>query len=412
MTKSMTHRWFPIKATSLLFLLATLPLYGEDPAPATPAETPPAQEMQAGAQPTATPAAPGQTAPAQQGATEQIVSISPANDAARYLAGLPLASGSKLAVLTQEPSWQAHARAMNQAFSQLDKRQLNNIRTFRAENIAPATQQSHTCVYLFSGPDFLYADAMFSDCSTFVLQGLEPVSPLPDLATVSAATLAGTLQNIQTSLNTLLSFSFFKTKNMREDLERSELKGVLPAIVVFMARSGKEIKGIDYLSLDKAGAVVQGFQGSTRGTKVTFTDSATGAQKVLYYFTSDLSNDALKRNPGLLRFCEGLGPSNSLLKAASYLLHEGGFETVRNFLLQNSVAVLQDDSGIPVHFFAPDRWTLRFFGIYTGPIELFKNFYQADLRNLYAASSPKPLTFGFGYRWSSRTSTLFLAVKK
>ena len=37
MTKSMTHRWFPIKATFLLFLLATLPLYGEDPAPATPA---------------------------------------------------------------------------------------------------------------------------------------------------------------------------------------------------------------------------------------------------------------------------------------------------------------------------------------------------------------------------------------
>ena len=169
----MTHHWFPIKATSLLFLLATLPLHGEDPAPATPAETPPAQEMQAGAQPTATPAAPGQTAPAQQGATEQtIVSVSPANDAARYLAGLPVAAGSRLAVLTQEPSWQAHARAMNQAFSQLDKRQLNNIRTFRAENIAPVTQQSHTCVYLFSGPDFLYADAMFSDCSTFVLQGL------------------------------------------------------------------------------------------------------------------------------------------------------------------------------------------------------------------------------------------------
>jgi hypothetical protein len=409
MTKSMTNHWFPIKATFLLFLLATLPLYGEDPGPATP----PAQELQAGAQPTATPPAPGQNPLAQQGPTEQaILSISPANDAARYLAGLPVASGSKLALLTQEPNWQAHARAMNQAFSQLDKRQLNNIRTFRAENIAPVTQQSHTCVYLFSGPDFLYADAMFSDCSTFVLQGLEPVSPLPDLATVPPATLAGTLQNIQTSLNTLLSFSFFKTKNMREDLERSELKGVLPAIVVFMARTGKEIKGIDYLSLDKAGALLQGFQGATRGAKVTFTDSAAGAQKVLYYFTSDLSDDALKRNPGLLRFCEGLGPSNSLLKAASYLLHEGGFETVRNFLLQNSAAVLQDDSGIPVHFFAPDRWTLRFFGSYTGPIELFKNFYQADLRNLYAASSPKPLTFGFGYRWSSRTSTMFLAVKK
>ena len=128
--------------------------------------------------------------------------------------------------------------------------------------------------------------------------------------------------------------------------------------------------------------------------------------------TNDLSDDALKRNPGLLRFCAGLGPSNSLLKAASYLLHEGGFDTVRNFLLQNSAAILQDDSGIPVHFFTPDRWTLRFFGIYTGPVALFKKFDQADLRQYYATSSPKPLTFGFGYRWNSRTSTMFLGVRK
>jgi hypothetical protein len=101
-----------------------------------------------------------------------------------------------------------------------------------------------------------------------------------------------------------------------------------------------------------------------------------------------------------------------MLKAASYLLHEGGFETVRNFLLQNSTAILQDDSGIPVHFFTPDRWTLRFFGIYTGPINLFKKFDQPDLRQYYATSSPKPLTFGFGYRWNSRASTLFLAIRK
>jgi hypothetical protein len=253
---------------------------------------------------------------------------------------------------------------------------------------------------------------MFSDCSTFVLQGLEPVVPLPDLATVSPATLAGTLQNIESSLNTILSFSFFKTKDMREDFQRSELKGVLPAICVFLARTGKEVNGIEYISLDKAGAVVQGFQGATRGAKITFTDAAAGSQKVIYYFTSDLSDDALKRNSGLLRFCEGLGPFNSLLKAASYLLHEGGFDTARNFLLQNSTAILQDDSGIPVHFFPPDRWTLRFFGVYTGPIDLFKKFFQADLRQYYAASSPKPLTFGFGYRWSSRSSTMFLAVRK
>jgi len=345
-------------------------------------------------------------------APQAVPPSSPANDAARYLAGLPVAPGSALAALARDPRWTAHAKAMNQAFAQLDQRQLNNIRVFQADNVAPVTQQSHTCVYLFSGPDFLYADAMFPNCSTYVLQGLEPIDPIPDLSTVPSAALFGTLQNIQLSLNTILSFSFFKTKDMREDFERSQLKGVLPSIFVFMARTGKEIKEIQYISLDKAGNVGQGFQGATRGAKITFTDAASGSEKLLYYFTSDLSDEAIKRNSGLLRFCQSLGPANSLLKAASYLLHEGGFDLVRNFLLQNSSAVLQDDSGIPVHYFPPDHWTLRFFGVYTAPIDLFKKFYQADLRKYYAESSPKPLTFGFGYRWNSRTSTLFLAVRK
>ena len=400
-----------MKTAPLLAMLAAFPLLAQETAQLPPTAAQPKQETQPAVVPS--PTVPSKTAPSPtpEGLRVPLVS-SPANDAARYLAGLPVPLKSPLTPLAQDPRWVAHAKAMNQAFSQLDQRQLNNIRTFQAENVAPATQLSHTCLYLFSGPDFLYADAMFPNCSTFVLQGLEPVVPIPDLLTLPPVALFGTLENIETSLNTILSFSFFKTKDMREELERSELKGVLPAIFVFMARTGKEIKTVQYISLDKEGNQLEGFQGPTHGAKITFTDLATGSDNIMYYFASDLSDDATKRNPGLLHFCQTLGPANSLLKAASYLLHEGGFDTVRGFLLQNSSAILQDDSGIPVHYFTPDRWTLRFFGVYTAPIDLFKKFYQADLRQYYAASSPKPLTFGFGYRWSSRSSTLFLAVRK
>jgi len=408
MANTIMNHWSALRAILILIVSATLPLSAQEPAQVPPSGAPPQQELQPGAAPSTPLASPSPAAQAPQA----VPPSSPANDAARYLAGLPVAPGSALAALARDPRWTAHAKAMNQAFAQLDQRQLNNIRVFQADNVAPVTQQSHTCVYLFSGPDFLYADAMFPNCSTYVLQGLEPIDPIPDLSTVPSAALFGTLQNIQLSLNTILSFSFFKTKDMREDFERSQLKGVLPSIFVFMARTGKEIKEIQYISLDKAGNVGQGFQGATRGAKITFTDAASGSEKLLYYFTSDLSDEAIKRNSGLLRFCQSLGPANSLLKAASYLLHEGGFDLVRNFLLQNSSAILQDDSGIPVHYFPPDHWTLRFFGVYTAPIDLFKKFYQADLRKYYAESSPKPLTFGFGYRWNSRTSTLFLAVRK
>src|SRR6476620_1889210 len=135
----MKHHWFPLKASLFLFLLATLSVYGEDRASAPQSETP-AQEQRPGTEPPTT-SAPAQTAPSQQGqASSSFGKSSPANDAARYLAGLPVLPGSSIVALAQQPTWQAHARAMNQAFVQLEQRQLSNIRVFRAENIASVTQ--------------------------------------------------------------------------------------------------------------------------------------------------------------------------------------------------------------------------------------------------------------------------------
>src|SRR5271166_3368789 len=51
-------------------------------------------------------------------------------------------------------------------------------------------------------------------------------------------------------------------------------------------------------------------------------DPATGANKVLYYLSADLSDDGLKRNLAVLRFWNSLGPTNSFIKADSYLLHQ------------------------------------------------------------------------------------------
>ena len=335
----------------------------------------------------------------------------PITDAGRYLAGLPVADNSTLAPLTRNARWQAHASAMNSAFATLDRRQLSNIRIWRSELLAPVTASSKTCVYYFGGPDFLYADAFYPDCSTYILVGLESVDSIPDLRTVPTGALENTLQNIQISLDTILQFSFFKTKDMREEFGRGELKGVLPVIFVFLARTGKEIQSVEYVSLDKSGQVISA-GGPPHGVKITFLDPATGAQKVLYFFSTDLSDDGLKSNPSILRFTEQFGPANCFLKAASYLMHENRFSTVRSFLIGDAVTMLQDDSGIPVRHLTTDKWTLRFFGTYNAPIELFKNYFQPELRQYFATSSPKPLTFSFGYQWNRRTSNLTLAVRK
>jgi len=352
------------------------------------------------------PAAPTQelqALPGQQPIQPQIIQRSSATDAARYLAGMPVSAESPLTRLTSDPRWIAHSNTMNAAFSKLDQVQLSDIRIWRAEFLAPVTKFSRTCLYFFSGPDFLYADTFYPDCNTYVLVSLEPVESIPELQSVPPALLQNTLQNIEVSLNTLLNFGYFETQDLRENSQRSQLKGILPIIFVFLARTGKEILNVDYNSLG---------QGGPRGVKVTFLDPVTGAQKVLYYFSADLSNDGLKRNSAVLRFCNSLGPTNSVLKSASYLLHQNDFSVARDYLLRVSASILQDDSGIPLRYCSLGKWTLRFFGTYTGTINLFKTFYQPDLRQYYATSSPKPLTFGFGYQYNRQDATLILAVRR
>jgi hypothetical protein len=345
-------------------------------------------------------------------ASAQATRQASATDVARYLAGMPVSQGSPLEPLTRDSQWIAHSNAMNTSFGALDQRQMNNIRIWRSEVLTPAIQPTRTCLYLFGGPDFLYANAFFPEATTYVLQGLEPVESIPDLLTLPIQSLESTLQNIEISLNPVLNFSYFETKDMRADFSRSQLKGVLPVIFVFIARTGMEISRMDYTSLEPSGALVPGFRGSVRGARILLVDPATGAQKTLYYFSSDLSDSFVKGNPAVLRFCERLGPTNSFLKAASYLMYQNSFNSVRTWLLQVSGSILQDDSGIPIRYLTADRWTVRVFGSYPGPIDLFKNYYQPELREYYATSNPKALTFGFGYQINSRTSTLMLAVRK
>jgi hypothetical protein len=112
---------------------------------------------------------------------------------------------------------------------------------------------------------------------------------------------------------------------------------------------------------------------------------------------------------GFLKFCEKLGPADSLLKSASYLMHSGGFTKIRDFLVANSASILEDDSGIPLAYFDAKKWQLRPFGRYITPLGIFPNTYQPRLQELFRTATP--IDFGYGYRWRRNESNLLLAVR-
>ena len=334
-----------------------------------------------------------------------------ADDNARVLAGLPPSSGSPLEALTKEESWQAHAKYFDKAWSGLEERQLSKIKTWSTAHIA---HRKPVLFYMFSGPDFLYANAFFEGASTYVLSGLEPVGQVPDLAALPGKSLGGELRSLQNSLNSVLSFSFFITKKMKTELRDGRLTGTLPILYTFLARSGKTVKDAMLVSLNPDGTVTpltgDIAKGASPGAKITFTTPG-GTDQTLYYFNTDISNHGLKTS-GFLTFCKGLGQGDSFVKSASYLMHSDNFSGVRSFLVDNTSTLVQDDSGVPLRFLDEKAWRVTPFGRYLNPISIFsRKTYQPNMRQLFTKSA-QPLDFCLGYRWRPKESNLLLAVKE
>jgi len=343
------------------------------------------------------------------------------NDTAHFLAGLPPAADSPLAALAKSPLWQDHARHFDSIFGQEERNSLSKIRAFSKDRLS---EKHQTLLYMFSGPDFLYAASFFPTASTYVLSGLEPVGDIPQLNGLPRVSVDQTLRNLEVSLSSILNLSFFITKNMQTQLSAGPVYGTLPVLYVFLARTGKTIHDVSFVSLDGDGNVqvqndagakgsgdrsARGAQGPAKGVKIVFSDG-NGPNQTLYYFSTNVADDGVRKS-GFLAFCGKLGVADSFVKSASYLMHSGSFTTVRNFLLDHSAALLQDDSGIPLAYFDPKKWRLQPFGRYLGPIAAFPSDYQPGMAELFRKGNAIPIDFGLGYRWRRDESNLLLAQR-
>lgn len=335
-----------------------------------------------------------------------------ANDTARYLAGLIPSKTSPLIGLTRDRAWARHAKIMDQAWTRLEAARLTKLKAWSKRELS---SHSQTMLYMFSGPDFLYADGFFPNAKTYILSALEAVGPVPDLIRLSRGSRIGTLSHLRASLQTSLSYSFFVTKKMKTDLHQGYVRGALPLLYVFLARTGKKIHNVQLVGLDRNGALNprgrRTKRGNQPGVMITFSSGNKRGKQTLYYFATDLSNIGLKRS-GFKRFVENLGPADSLLKSASYLLHSRNFKTARNLVLDQSSTIIQDDSGVPIRFFKRDEWNLRPFGKYRGPISLFAQHYQRGMKRLFARGRTTQVKFGIGYRWRHYETNILLARKK
>lgn len=316
--------------------------------------------------------------------------------------------------------FKSFSKNFDKRWNTYDSTRLINLRKFRENEISKVVKPQTTLFYPFSGPDILHAQAFFPEADQYVLIGLEPVGSLPEFKREEIDSLDAYFSKVNTSLNAILKFSFFRTQSMKNDLKNEEVDGTLHLLFLFLKRTGNELCSAKPVSVDSTGIVtyvnsfadLKKLKTNTRGVEIKFVNDDKQL-KTLYYFSLNAADGGLKSNKGFMTYLKNMGTVNTYLKGASYLMHKNYFSMVRNVILDQSQHVVQDDSGIAFHYFQEDdqRWSYSFFGQYLKPIPMFSAFYQKDLDSLYKEQGSKPIGFGIGYNFKDKNSNFMIATK-
>jgi hypothetical protein len=292
------------------------------------------------------------------------------------------------------------------------------MRAFQKRELSGISIANSTVFYPFSGPDALMITIFFPRSPTYVMVGLEPAGTLPSPKQLAGKDLRGYLASVRTTIDSELSRSFFITRQMDRQFRGQVTDGLFLPILQLLVRTGHTILGFRYVRLNDAGQIVEraaNYHGpgkiGNKGVELDFrTDSDQSIHK-LFYFSVNLSDERLRQDPAFLTFLTSLKGATTYLKATSYMLHKPGFSMIRERILSDSRAILQDDSGIPYHFFATAHWRVQLFGEYVHPYGSFRPLEQPDLRKAYLTLGPKPLDFRIGYGYGRAESNLLLAKR-
>jgi hypothetical protein len=349
-----------------------------------------------------------------------------ATDTARVLAGLAPADAARLDAVVQRPAWRAYREDVDQRWARLHTTRFAVMRDWSDREVRPAAGPCDTLFYPFGGPDFINAYTLFPGCSRYLLFGLEPVGSMPVIDRANLQAFDALLADLRASLSDVFVRDYFITSEMMTELKAPGVNGTLPLLLVFLARIDARIVDIRMESpwSDAAPAAAPPpAQGPAPGaarrppqrpTAVTIRFTGPGSARVqtLCYARVRMEDAEFTRQESLLAYLDRHAPFTTMLKSASYLLHDSQFSRVRSLILGGSHAVLQDDTGVPFRFFEKPSWRVTLFGRYSPPVKDFNYGRQPALEEAYRdTAAVHPLPFSFGYHWRQGTSSVMLAVR-
>lgn len=292
-------------------------------------------------------------------------------------------------------SYRRFAAASAEAYAILRQTKLDSLAAFRDLHLA-AVRQARTVLYPFAGGDAIYPTELFPQADTIILFGLEPIGRVFDWRQRTIAERADFLSKLSTAVTSSNRAGFFFTLDMGTQFADSTLDGVLHPLLMYLGWRGQVVVSATRFdpqtpSVDRPGDRV------ARGIRLVTRPATARRETVVEYIRTDLSDVTLARDSALVAYLRQWHDPVVYLKAASYLLHNAGFSVVRQTLLSEATAVVQDDTGFPLTFLTERFGSVQVFGRYDRTIEIFKDRFQPDLRALYERPGVPPLNLRMGY---------------
>jgi hypothetical protein len=119
--------------------------------------------------------------------------------------------------------------------------------------------------------------------------------------------------------------------------------------------------------------------------------------RVLRHVGYDLSDGNLKLRPQVMRHLEAKGKVSAMTKAASHLLWDDSFSTVREYLLTHMEWMISDTTGIPPRRIRGRGFVHEVYGVYEWPetFGLVNNRDATDFKELFKGH--EAISFRYGY---------------
>lgn len=343
------------------------------------------------------------------------------NDLARYLAGMPATPESVFAPLENDPGYRQHAASIDMFWERVEEETLDTLVPWRDRNVPKV--KADIAFYPLSGADFVNLYSLYPDSRHYLMVALEETGDLPDPERMTASGRASLLSMINRTLYHYGRFNYFQSRIMSDEMNRGGRTGNTPVLLVLMARLGLRVAEVGAVGVDSEGwlylldgrGLANGEVPVHRGVQYIFYAPGDIRPRVLVYLNMRLDEKSFDPATAAGRFFRRLGTMKIVMKSAVYLLHGTAFSGVKDFLMEKSAMIIQDDSGVPFADLAGGAWDVSLFGSYLPryPITGCTVRKQRDLSEAFGKGAGRlPFNFGYGSLLGKDRSNLIMAVRK